>query len=99
MRNERGTTGWDKRNAVKAARAINSQTQADLAELLTEETGEPWTRDMVQSLESGRKKFDVDILEALVVVQNLDYSFYLNGPTELNVAKGGYLQSFQPAFA
>jgi len=90
---------WDKRNAVKAARTINGQTQADLAARLTEEMGEPWTRDMVQSLESGRKKFDVDILMALVVVQGLDYSFYLNGPSELNVAKGGQLRSFIPALA
>jgi transcriptional regulator with XRE-family HTH domain len=85
---------WDKRNAVKAARAINGQTQKQLAALLTEEMGQTWTRDMVQSLESGRKKFDVDTLEALVVVQGLGITFYLNGPAELTSAKGVYLSSF-----
>jgi transcriptional regulator with XRE-family HTH domain len=99
MRNEGDNGSWDKRNAVKAARAINGQTQADLAALLTEETGEHWTRDMVQSLESGRKNFDVDTLMALVAVQKLDYAFYLKGPAELNRDKGVYVGSLQGAAA
>lgn len=90
---------WDVKKAIKAGRAINDQTQEELAEALMRETNERWTRDMVASLETGKKRVVPETLVALSKVQNLDYTFYLNGPSELNVAKGGYLQSFIPAVA
>lgn len=90
---------WSKINAVKAGRAIRGQSQEELAELLAAETGKPWTRDKVASLENGRKKFDVDTLEAIAKVQDLPLAFYMFGPSEANSAKGGSLSWFMPALA
>ncbi|MDP8928692.1 MAG: helix-turn-helix domain-containing protein, partial [Actinomycetota bacterium] len=66
--------------AVAAARALRGQTQAELAGVLTEKTGERWTRGMVANLEGGRRSLDWELLRTLSEIQQLPLEFYVYGP-------------------
>jgi hypothetical protein len=63
--------------------------------VLSEATGEKWTRGMVAALETGDKHFTVDLLLTLVRVQGFPAEFYLYGPsaTVPNSANPGYVNS------
>lgn len=74
------TDRHDPRLSVKAGRALRRQTQSELADALTEATGEKWTRVMVGKLETGGKVLDVETLQAIAEIQRLPYSFYLEAP-------------------
>lgn len=82
----------DPRAAIAMGRRYRRQTQEELAEKLTKATGERWSRVMVGKLESGGKVLEVETLMAIAEVQNLPYSFYLEGP-ESTSAKGVLLSS------
>lgn len=75
------------------ARRLRRQNQTELAEALTRETGEEWTRVMVGNLEAGRKVLDVETLMAISRVQDLPWSFYLEEFPGSNSAKGVLLSS------
>lgn len=78
--------------AIAAGRRLaGRQTQEELAERLTDITGKRWTRDMVASLELGRKTFDVNTLVAVSRAQELPIEFYLFGPADR--ARGVYRRS------
>lgn len=70
----------DPRAAIAMGRRYRRQTQEELAEKLTKATGERWSRVMVGKLESGGKVLEVETLMAIARVQDLPYSFYLEGP-------------------
>ena len=80
------------RISIKMGRHYRQQTQQDLADALTRETGEHWSRGMVAQLEGKRKALTVDTLMAIAAIQQLPYSFYLEGP-ESDSHKGDYLSS------
>ncbi len=58
-------------------RLRDKQTQEQLAEALTTDTGRAWTRGMVAALENGKKHFTVDTLVAVARIQDLPVEFYL----------------------
>lgn len=66
----------DPRTAIAMGRRLRRQSQARLANALTTEMGDEWTRHMVGNLEAGRKMLDVDTLMAIARVQRLPVSFY-----------------------
>ncbi|MBA3361857.1 MAG: hypothetical protein H0T94_10410 [Acidimicrobiia bacterium] len=76
----------DPRTAIAMGRRYRRQTQQQLADALTESTGERWSRVMIGKLESGGKVLEVETLMAIATIQNLPYSFYLESPG--NYAKG-----------
>lgn len=86
-------------DAVRAAIAIarrlrGRQTQKQLADALTQETGEQWSRVMVTKLESGDKELTVDTLMAIARIHDLPCSFYLEPmPGAAREAKGLLLGS------
>lgn len=88
----RQMTGGNTRAAIAMGRRYRRQTQKELAEKLTEVTGEPWSRVMVGKLESGGKVLEVETLLAIAEIQDLPHSFYLEGP-ESTRAKGVLLSS------
>ena len=85
---------WNPADAVAAARRIRGRmTQPQLAERLTEVTGVRWTRDMVASLENGRKTFDVDVLMAVTEALDVSTSFILFGKEPAGREKMGFAPS------
>lgn len=66
--------------AVKAARDYVGLTQAELAGRLSTITGESWSDDMVTSMETGRKKFDDELLLALERALGFRVEWFLKGP-------------------
>lgn len=85
------TDKHDPRVSVKMGRALRGQTQAQLAQALSEATGEPWSRVMVGKLETGDKVLDVGTLMAIAEIQDLPFDFYLEGPRSRS--KGVYVKS------
>lgn len=85
------TDRHDPRVSVKMGRALRGQTQEELAGELTRATGEKWSRVMVGKLETGGKVLDVETLMAIAEIQDLPYSFYLEGPQRRS--KGVYVKS------
>lgn len=81
----------DPRTAIAMARRLRRQSQTGLAIALKRESGEPWTRQMVGNLESGRKVLDVDTLALIARIQDLPISFYFEAFE--NRAKGVWLSS------
>lgn len=82
---------------VAAARRLaGRQTQQELADRLTEVTSEQWTRNMVASLEGGRRTFDIATLIAIAEVHGRDPVWYLDGVevAKTTRAKGLYRDSF-----
>jgi len=77
---------------IAVGRAFRGQTQSDLAEALTERTGDQWTQTMITKLETGRKQLTVEVLSHVSEIQDLPYEFYLEGPKG-NSAMGGQLSS------
>lgn len=64
-------------------------SQEALAAKLTDITGESWTRNMVASLEGGRKTFEVDTLLAVSEALGVTVEFILFGPAESNYINPG----------
>lgn len=83
------------RAAIAIARRLRGrQTQKQLADALTVEMGEPWSRVMVTKLESGDKELTVEILMAIARIHDLPCSFYLDPmPGSVSQAKGVWLTS------
>lgn len=79
--------GHDPRVAIAMGRKYRRQTQQDLADALTKETGESWSRVMVGKLETGDKALTVDTLEAIKLIQDLPWDFYLEGPDSKSRAR------------
>ena len=90
------TDQHDPRASIAMGRRYRRQTQLDLANELTRETGESWSRVMVGKLETGTKELTVPTLMAIAKIQDLPWRFYLEGPNE---AKGDYLSSLDLALA
>lgn len=89
---QRADHQYEPRIAVAMGRKYRGQSQLDLANALTLETGDDWSRGMVSHLESGRKELSVATLMAISKIQDLPYEFYLEGP-ERNSPMGVYLSS------
>jgi transcriptional regulator with XRE-family HTH domain len=67
--------------AVAAIRDENRHTQTDLARLLAEETGRPWSRNMVAKMEAGGKRIGPRELRALSKIYGLPTSVFVYGPS------------------
>jgi transcriptional regulator with XRE-family HTH domain len=65
-------------------------SQEDLADRLTQITGDKWTRNMVASLENGRRSFDVDLLGPIAEATGVTVEFLAIGPAESNFLNPGY---------
>jgi transcriptional regulator with XRE-family HTH domain len=71
--------GWEPHRAIAAGRQLRNRTQQDLADALSLLTGRRWTKNMVASMETGRKAIDPKTLTAAAVWLDLPYSFFLQG--------------------
>ena len=67
---------------VAMGRRYRRQTQQDLADALTVETGQEWSRGQVGHIESGRRKLTVDELQVIARIQRLPVSWYFDEPTK-----------------
>ena len=92
-------TQHDPRDNISTAREMRRQSQRRLADALTAETGERWTRGMVANLEIRRKILDVNTLMAISKIHNLPCSFYLEPLPGTIEATGLYLSSPVPVAA
>lgn len=61
---------------IKHARALNRQSQADLANRLHEHTGQDWTREIVANLETGRRAIPVELMCSIAAVQERTVGWY-----------------------
>ena len=66
---------------VAMGRRYRRQTQQDLADALTVETGQEWSRGQVGHIESGRRKLTVDELQVIARIQRLPVAWYFDEPT------------------
>jgi transcriptional regulator with XRE-family HTH domain len=73
---------------IAAARAIERQTQAQLARKLTAISGEEWNRNDVAGIENGRRKFEARHLTLFAAAQNRPLSWYLEGDTRVTTGDG-----------
>jgi len=82
----------DPRTAIAMGRRYRKQTQQQLADALSDSTGDHWSRVMIGHLESGKKALTVETLMEIAEIQGLPYSFYLEGIAG-NSPMGGQLSS------
>ena len=86
----------DPRRSIAMGRKYRRQTQQELADAITEVTGDRWSRVMVGYLETGKKELSVDTLLVIADIHQLPYSFYMEGPDS---TMPRYLSSLQTAAA
>lgn len=83
---------WHRGKTVRNALDVLGWEREDLADRLTEVTGDHWTYRMVHNLIGGNKVLTGDIVWALSRATGLPYAFFLDDPRDmLNEAKGAYL--------
>ena len=70
-------------HAVKFLRELRGMSREQLAERLTEVTGDDWSSSMITNLETERKTISVSTLKALCEVLDSDPSFFMYGPGSL----------------
>ena len=66
--------------AIAAARAWADMTQEEFAERLTQATGKPWSRGMVNHLESGRRRIEFETVMAIARLTDVPLEFFEHGP-------------------
>ena len=88
----------DPRLSIAMGRKYRGQTQQQLADALSDATGDHWSRVMVGYLETRKKELSVDTLMVIAEIHRLPYSFYLEGP-DTTGAMGVYLSSLESAAA
>ena len=71
--------GWEPNEAIKAGRNLRGWTQIKLAERVGALLDEEWSRDMIASIEAGKRTVDPKELVAFVVLLDLDYDYILRG--------------------
>ena len=70
---------------IKHARALEDQSQLQLARRLSEYTGQEWSREMIANLETGRKLIPVETLCAIASVQGQSVAWYFaDAPSTLS---------------
>lgn len=89
--------------ALAAGRLLRGWTQAQMAELMADATGDDqWNTDRITATENGRRKVGPDELRTFAEVQGFDVEFYWYGPPanrrsvdlrDLNRANPGYVNS------
>ncbi len=77
---------------IKYGRALNETSQAQLAEQLSDYTGEEFTREIVTNFETGRRAISVELLCAIAVVQDRTVGWYFqDAPSSLRSTIPGLL--------
>jgi len=67
--------------ALQAGRMLRGWTQAQMAELMADATGEDgWNADRITAIENGRRKVDPVELRTFAEIQEFDIEFYWYGP-------------------
>ena len=76
---------------IAAARALQRETQAQLAQKLTRISGQEWGRNDVAAIENGRRSLKAADLPHFAAAQEQDFSWYLDGVLRSG-EMGGYRQ-------
>lgn len=65
---------------IAAARAMQRETQQQLANRLTAISGREWTRDIIAAMENGRRKVEADDIPFLAAAQRVNRDWYFESP-------------------
>ena len=88
-------------HAIKFVRELQGIDRDTFAAMLTEKTGEEWTRSMVVNLENGRKLVTLGVLSAVSEILDRDPSFFLYGGAGSVKSRnpGSHITAGQAAFS